>query len=156
VSWIDTLLFGYNTVAAGGVAAVQRRIVNFVNGTAVDNPTFKRTDVTTSGAIGGGIPSSTQSGAVILPAVSSVIEVYVDSPATCNMAQLSSPSTGLAFQFNLISSSSSGAPNGTLTFSGGSFSSVANQGAIQSSLVVSGSGQSITITRNSLGQWQTL
>lgn len=49
MSWLDTLIYGYKTVAGAAVAVVSRPTINFVSGaTVVDNPGTNSTDVTIS------------------------------------------------------------------------------------------------------------
>jgi len=51
MSFLDTLIYGYRTVYAAGVARTQRNKINFGAGLeAIDNPTTGATDVTASGA----------------------------------------------------------------------------------------------------------
>jgi hypothetical protein len=46
MSWMDSLIFGTQTIQAEGVSFPQRSTLNFIGASGADNPTFSRTDIT--------------------------------------------------------------------------------------------------------------
>ena len=55
MSWLDTLIYGYRTVLAAGVARPERTKLDFTSGfIVVDNPTLGTTSVTVAAGAGGG------------------------------------------------------------------------------------------------------
>lgn len=148
MSWLDRFFQSITRVAAGGSIQPYEPTINFVNGTATDNPGNARTDVTigASGAIGFGAPSSTQSGAIVLPATTSCIEVDLSSgPATCALNQNGAPAGGLAYAFDLVGNTASQ----TFTMTAPAIESASNGGGSgppqSTHLVITGSGQQIVV-----------
>src|SRR5580693_7800670 len=148
MSWLDGFLDAYRLVQVGGVPLAQEQILNFVNGTGVDDPTNRRTNITLAAAsgIGGGAPSSTQSGAITLPAGTACIEVDLSSvDATVNLAGISV--VGTAYQFDLVGS---GGTKSILLY-GASILSVTNGAGVvvaatlADPVAIPGAGQSVII-----------
>ena len=150
MSWLDQFFVAYATVQFAGVAAPQERTLNFINATGVDDPANGRTNITVSGSIGGGAASSSQGGAIALPAGSSVIAVDLTSvDATVNLDQVSYVA-GLAYQFD-----TRGSHNIIFTSALGILAPQ-NGGVSQTSVTVNPVSESVIAKANAWGSWSLI
>jgi hypothetical protein len=105
---------------------------------------------TVSGSIGGGAASSTQSGAIALPAGSSVIAVDLTSvDATVNLDQVSYVA-GLAYQFDTRGS------HNILFTSARGILAPQNGGVSQTSVTVNPVSESVIAKANAWGSWSLI
>ncbi len=128
MAWMDPLLFGYNTAQSGGAPVAQRRTLNFINASVVDDPANNSTDVTVS-ASGAGtwgliIPLTSASGPTYTSTVYSGSVLYTmatfSAPFTFKMPVSSHPpAANMVIGFALLDTTWTDTNN--LTFNGNGF-----------------------------------
>jgi hypothetical protein len=153
MSWLDKFFFGIQLVQVDGVQLPAEPVLNFANATGTDDPLNNRTNITlaSSSAIGGGIPTSSQSGAITFSAGTQCVAVDLrTADATADMSTFPSPVTGVAVQFDLQEGLKS------ILFTGATFLTPEDTTGTLSQFKITGGGQSVILKRTALGNWQTL